>query len=378
MTLRVASTTDTQSEVEAATVTVAQTTMPGPDGDSSDLNTTSDTVEVAPRYQQPEVSVDEAATTETIDAAGDGEESATEVIAEEPEVEPEREVADVEAAEDQEDDAAEKPKKRRRRGRSYKDRASQLAREKAVEKSRADALQSELDAIRIASRMAAPPTPPVKPEAPKAPDEKTVALAPRYRQPDVSPTVAQAPSAGRPSQDDFETYEEFQEALVDWKVTLRLTERDVVDRERIERASTDRAREKVVAAHEARIDTFRSGHDDFDAVIAQGKDLPMTRPMQDSVLNSDMGPAVMYHLCRFPEECDRIAALAPMVAIREMGKLEARIEAAGTGPVSSATSVTQAPRPIKPVGGGATASTVPLDQMDYQSFRRARERGAGR
>ena len=116
----------------------------------------------------------------------------------------------------------------------------------------------------------------------------------------------------------------------------------------------------------------------FDAVIEQGKDLPMTAPMQDSVMNSDMGPAVMYHLCRFPEECDRIAALPPMVAIREMGKLEARIEAAQTGPVSSAASVTQAPRPIKPVGGGATASTVPLDQMDYQSYRHARMKGFGR
>ena len=286
MTLRVASTTDTEAEVEAVAESRPAIPKAQGDGDSSDLDATrDDTVEVAPRYQQPEVAVDEAATSETVDAAGEGEESSPDVIAEEPEIEPER---------------------------------------------------------------------------------------------DVSPTVAQAPSAARPSQDDFETYEQYQEALVDWKVTLRLTERDVVERERIERDSTNRAREKSVAAHTARIDTFRQEHDDFDAVIEQGKDLPMTAPMQDSVMNSDMGPAVMYHLCRFPEECDRIAALPPMVAIREMGKLEARIEAAQTGPVSSAASVTQAPRPIKPVGGGATASTVPLDQMDYQSYRHARMKGFGR
>ena len=378
MTLIVSSTTDTQSEVEAASIPSSEISRPGPDGDSSDLNATPETVEIAARYQQPEVAVDEAATAETIDAAGDGEEAATEVIAEEAEVEPEHEVADVDAAKAQEDDGTAKNKKRRRRGRSYKDRASQLAREKASEKGRADALQAELSAIKAASALVAPPTPPVKPEPPKQEGEDTVTLASRYRQPDVSSGVAPSPSSGRPSQDDFETYEEYQEALVDWKVTLRLTERDVVERERIERNSTVRAREKVVAAHEARIDTFRSGHADFDAVIAQGKDLPMTQPMQDSVLNSDMGPEVMYHLCRFPEECDRIAALSPMVAIREMGKLEARIEAAGTGPASSSIPSTNAPRPIKPVGGGATASTVPLDQMDYQSFRRARERGAGR
>ena len=380
MTLRVASTTDTEAEVEAVAESRPAIPKAQGDGDSSDLDATrDDTVEVAPRYQQPEVAVDEAATSETVDAAGEGEESSPDVIAEEPEIEPEREVADVKAAEKQEDDDEEaKPKKRRRRGRSYKDLASQLAREKASEKSRADTLQAELDAIRAAANVVRPPVPPVKPVAPTPPAEDKIEVAPRYRQPDVSPTVAQAPSAARPSQDDFETYEQYQEALVDWKVTLRLTERDVVERERIERDSTNRAREKSVAAHTARIDTFRQEHDDFDAVIEQGKNLPMTAPMQDSVMNSDMGPAVMYHLCRFPEECDRIAALPPMVAIREMGKLEARIEAAQTGPVSSAASVTQAPRPIKPVGGGATASTVPLDQMDYQSYRHARMKGFGR
>ena len=379
MTLRVASTTDTEAEVVAA-AQEAPALQQGADGDSRPLDATESVVAVAPRYQQPEVATDEAATAETLDAAGEGEEPAPDVIAEEPEVEPEREVADVAEAEKQEDDdgAAEKPKKRRRRGRSYKDRASQLAREKASEKSRADTLQAELDAIRAAANVARPPTPPVKPIAPTPPGEDKIEVAPRYRQPDVSPNVAQPPSAGRPTQDDFETYEQFQEALVDWKVNLRLTERDASDRERIERESVNRAREKSVAAHTARIDAFRQEHDDFDAVVEQGKNLPMTAPMQDSVMNSDMGPAVMYHRWRVPEECDRIAALPPMVAIREMGKLEARIEAAQTGPVSSAASVTQAPRPIKPVGGGATASTVPLDQMDYQSYRRARQKGVGR
>jgi hypothetical protein len=370
MTVTISSTTDTQAEVESA----SNHANP-PD----EIPATNDVVEVAARYQQPEVSADEAATAETLDAAGEGEEPAPDVVAEEPDEAPEEAVADVTAAEAQEDDMPEAPKKRRRRGRSYKDRASQLAREKASEKGRADSLQAELDGIKAArDRVLTPPEPPVKPETPIVPGEDTVEVAPRYRQPDVSPDVAAAPSAGRPNQDDFETYDQFQEALVDWKVNLRLTERDAVERERIERVSAKRAHDAVVDAHAVRIDTFRAAHSDFDAVIEQGKSLPMTKPMQDSVLNSDMGPAVMYHLCQFPEECDRMAAMPPMVAIREMGKLEARIEAAQTGPASSAASMTSAPRPIKPVGGGATASTVPLDQMDYQSYRRARMKQFGR
>jgi len=267
-------------------------------------------VAVAQRYSQPDVHSEEAPTAETMDAAGLGEESSPEVIASEPEVvesddgeEPET----VDTKDETEDADVEKPKRRRRRGRSYKDRASQLAREKAVEKSRADALAVELQAIKTAAARVVPPPPTPTPPAPAktGSDEDVVDVAPRYRQPVPETDAAPVAAAGRPAQDDFETYEQFQEALVDWKVNLRLTEHDVEARERIERASAQRAQEAIVAAHTSRIDAFRSEHDDFDAVIEQGRDLPMTRPMQDSVLNSDMGPAVMYHLCRFPEECDR-------------------------------------------------------------------------
>ena len=97
--------------------------------------------------------------------------------------------------------------------------------------------------------------------------------------------------------------------------------------------------------------------------------------MQDTVLHSEHGPALMYHLCQNPEECDRIAQMHPLAAIKEMGRLEMQLEVAThPGPTHVAEPVTKAPRPIKPVGGGATASTVPLDQMSYQDFKRAREK----
>ena len=34
---------------------------------------------------------------------------------------------------------------------------------------------------------------------------------------------------------------------------------------------------------------------------------------------------------------------------------------------------TSAPPPIRPVGGSATRSTVPIDELDYQSFRKIRD-----
>ena len=97
--------------------------------------------------------------------------------------------------------------------------------------------------------------------------------------------------------------------------------------------------------------------------------------MQDTVLSSESGPALMYHLCKNPETCDRIASLPPLVAIKELGRLEAQLEVASSGPTQAARTVTKAPKPIKPVGGSAIASsTVPMDQMNYQDYRRVRNK----
>ena len=353
MTIKIASTTDTAEEItEAMTTEVnpSEISAPQADGVPSDEPT-------------PEPS------TEPIEAASEAPDEPADEEEDSRGTQPQVTVSDEDV-----DPVAQKPK-RRRRGKSYKDRASQLAREKALEKNRADVLEAQLAQLQQART--APPPPPDTPEASHEPgivDEEEQVRPPDKEEKD-----------GRPVQDDFDTYEAYQDAIVEWKVGARLTQYEADQHARIERDQAQRAQEEIVATHTARIDTFRSVHEDFDAVIEQGKDLPVTPPMRDAVLNSDAGPALMYHLCSNPDECDRIANMHPMAAIKEMGKLEAQIEAASqTGPSSSARPVTQAPPPIQPVGGGATTSTTPLDQLPYQEFKRirneqervARERGS--
>jgi hypothetical protein len=353
MTVNIASTTDTEAEVaEALNVESVTENVP--------VEATTQ-AEATPQAE-PDAEIDDAVD-ETLEATPSDDD--VEVG--------DRQDSDKPYVEASSDDDAPK-RKRRRRGRSYKDRASQLAREKAIEKSRADSLEAQLAAYQK-DQVKAPA--PAEPAAPR--DSVTAAAPPSATAAPPSATAAPpsataAPADGRPAQEDFETYDAFQEAVMDWKVQTKIAEHEA-GRARIERESAQqRAQETLVATHSARIDAFRSEHEDFDAVVERGKDLPITRPMQDAVLNSDVGPGLMYHLCQHPEECDRISEMHPMMAIKEMGKLEARIEAAQTGPVSSAETVTRAPRPIKPVGGGATASTVPLDQLPYQEFKRMREK----
>jgi hypothetical protein len=354
MTVTIASTTDTVQEVEEATAVANEEPTPVVQAEAS-----TDPIEDV--EAQSEESEQEP---ESLEAAGEVATEDDEVVeaTEEPE-------EDQIAAQEESNEAKEAPKKKRgrRRGRSYKDRASQLAREKAVETSRARALEEENTALRRAAQdeqqkaadaaAAKPKEEPVREEA--APEQK----------------ASEEKDSGKPIQENFETYDEFQEALVDWKVDSRLQAHDAKVRDDRQREQETRRAEEVVAAQQARIDKFRIGHKDFDAVIAEADgNLPLSAPMRDVFRSSEHGPELMYHLCKNPDECDRIAYLHPLEAIKEMGKIEARFEVADSGPTSKAEPVTRAPRPIKPVGGGVTASSVPLDQMEYQDYKRAREK----
>jgi hypothetical protein len=374
MTVTIASTTDTPVEVKDAAKATKEEFQLTAEADNEaavaksmgdDRSSRSDGASVATAdSDEAPKEASEAVSDEAVEASADEEGATVE----------EEDAVEASADDAEEPEAAAQKHKRRRRGRSYKDRASQLAREKAAETLRADTLAVELERLR--SRQMQAPIPP--PAAPKVdPERDQVADADRELSPQEAAPQEATPAAkaeGRPSQDDFESYEAFAEALVDWKLNERFTQVEARQRDGIARDRAQRAQEEVVAAHTARIDSFRGEHADFDAVITKGKDLPLSRPMQDAVVNSESGPALMYYLCQNPEECDRIAGMHPVMALKEMGKLEARVETASTGPVSSADSITKAPPPIKPVGGGATASTIPLDQMDYQTYKRTREK----
>ena len=366
MTVTIASTTDTPVEVKDAAKATKEEFQLTAESDNE--------AAVAKSMGEDRSSRSDGASVATADSDEAPKEVSESISVEEEEsvseAAPEETVAASEEDVSEEVQPEEHKPKRRRRGRSYKDRASQLAREKASETLRADQLEVALLRLRdqqaAMARPAVPP-PPVEDHSASVP-ETAAAPAPA----EVPPTP---PAQGaRPDQDSFESYEDYAEALVEWKVDQKFQQTEARQHESIARDRAQRAEETAVAAHSARIDAFRGEHEDFDAVVTAGKDLPLSRPMQDAVVNSESGPALMYYLCQNPEECDRIAGMHPVMALKEMGKLEARVETASTGPVSSADSITKAPPPIKPVGGGATASTIPLDQMDYQTYKRTREK----
>ena len=80
--------------------------------------------------------------------------------------------------------------------------------------------------------------------------------------------------------------------------------------------------------------------------------------MADALLTSEQPARLAQYLSTHPDDFRRIAALHPTLAMREIGRLEARLDTAPrAGSVPQAPSISQAKPPIQPVGRSVSAAS---------------------
>lgn len=186
-----------------------------------------------------------------------------------------------------------------------------------------------------------------------------------------------------PTEDQFETYDAYIRAVVDYraeqKALAAVETRFASERQRLAQIDADRQQREILTAHQQRFAKAATDIPDFKTVTEQ--DLPVSPPMTDMIVRSPFGPQIAYHLGTHPEECARIAALPPAVTLIAMGRLEAQLETATSGPAPVASRVSTAPPVIRPVTGGAHASTVDEDSLpmvEYIRRKNLEDRAAGR
>ena len=151
--------------------------------------------------------------------------------------------------------------------------------------------------------------------------------------------------------EQFETYEDYADALAERKAEELLARREA---ERQQRA--------LLEAYHDREETARDKYDDFE-MVAYNPDLPVTEAMAEAIQASEVGPDVLYHLGANPKEAARISRLRPILQAREIGKIEAQL---GAAPPIKKTS--NAPAPIAPVTARTTGSPA-FDTTDPRSMK---------
>lgn len=206
-------------------------------------------------------------------------------------------------------------------------------------------LRQRLDALERGSR-----TPAAEP-APKAPDP-----------------------ADKPKLEQFDTYEEFVEAVADWKADQKFKARD----EQAQQHAFMQDRRRIGTEFQQRKAEFAKTVADFDEVVNTDA-ISLSPVMSEALVTSAHGPAIAYYLGKHPEETARLtqesAHYAPAVAAPLMQRLlEDRAQSflASLKPASSAspaqtTAVIRqaAPAPIKPVGSGLSVADTAPDDLPF-------------
>lgn len=175
-------------------------------------------------------------------------------------------------------------------------------------------------------------------------------------------------SADKPKEGDFQTWEAYNDALLEWK----LDERDRARAARYAREQAQQAEAKVHQDWSSRLEAFQKATPDFAEVVAEAN-VPLPPAMREAILTSEHGPEVAYHLAKHTDEAQRIAGLSPVAQVRELGRLEAQFVEKQQPDHTEKPKAARTPNPIKPVSAG-TKDVPRLDgeNTSYDEYERLR------
>jgi len=172
----------------------------------------------------------------------------------------------------------------------------------------------------------------------------------------------------KPRPDQFVDAFEYAEALADWSAenaVMRARQEDVEKMKQAERA-------KVIDTWNKKLEATKSELPDFDDMVASS-DVVVSDQVRDAILESDVGPRILYHLAENQELAEKISKSSLITALREIGKLEAKFEK--TEPVKSVAQKSKAPAPISPIKAGTSEQAIitDTDKMTYSQYKAMRQ-----
>lgn len=186
--------------------------------------------------------------------------------------------------------------------------------------------------------------------------EQQLELAQKQSQPEPTP----APQ-GKPQLDQFDSYEEYTEALTDWKVDQKLQSQTELQQQE----QQQRTRQDKELAFNRKAAEFSELHEDFDTVV---RSIPLSDSTFQAALNSEKSAEILYHLGQNYELAEKIDRMDNVSAAMELGRIEAAL-------VQADRSQTNAPDPLDPIDGGTGgAPSADPDKMSMSEWKAWREK----
>jgi hypothetical protein len=159
----------------------------------------------------------------------------------------------------------------------------------------------------------------------------------------------------KPQPSQFSDAFEYAEALAEYTADKRIAD---MKRQEAEAKEAEQ-RQQVITQWTVKVEEAKKSLPDFDDIVASS-DVVVNDDIRDAILESDVGPQILYHLAENDEVARKIAGLSPKAALREIGKLEARFEAKPEVEKPAPIVKSKAPAPIQPIRGGKGTPDVPM------------------
>lgn len=186
----------------------------------------------------------------------------------------------------------------------------------------------------------------------------------------------EAPKSGeKPKLEDFKTYEEWVEAVADWKADQKFSKNREEEKQRTEAART----KEIFDAHLGRVKEATAKYDDFIEVVQNLNnpeyDVPdsVAQAITLAIPELEHSAEVMYKLGNDPELCKKLGKMTPLRAVAALGKINDSFDEEEKPEKSEKKS--KAPEPIKPLGSSSAKSTLKIEDMSLADYKKARDEG---
>lgn len=193
----------------------------------------------------------------------------------------------------------------------------------------------------------------------------------------AAPPPAPAANA-KPVKESFQNYDEFVEALTDWKADQRVNAALETVNTKIEKRESQQTAAQV-QQNRAKNWTERSAATreilkDFDEVLNAAEGAVIDSHVAELLEDSPHGPALAYKLAKDPALLEELNKLSPSAAAKKFGKMEAVFDGPETNAPASAPApnASKAPRPpTARTGGASSQKSMETASMDeYIQLRR--------
>lgn len=177
----------------------------------------------------------------------------------------------------------------------------------------------------------------------------------------------------KPQPDDYADPFKYAEALAEWSANEAVARRDREVRQQAEQTK----QQEVLKTWQEKLDATKAELPDYEDMVASST-VAVSDEVRDAILESDVGPRILYELASDDELGAKIANLSTAQALKMIGKLEAKFESKDEEPAKSKPVAVKsnAPKPINPIRGtGSQSVYTDGEQIDYQAWKAGRKLG---